>query len=129
MERAEAMTRYNEALLAPLVAELAVTRNALLAQADRIAELARENGALAERLAAQKRLREAAMARAAELEQRLEAATRTPDPEPAPDPFPAPIPPAPNVVAQAALMRRVLLAVVVVTTLAIAVVLAPGWRW
>jgi excisionase family DNA binding protein len=50
MERAEAMVKYNEALIAPLVAELAETRLRLFAQADRVAELARENGTLAERL-------------------------------------------------------------------------------
>ncbi len=72
-------------------------------------------------------------ARAAVFAHQLESAhaelrvLKAPDPEPAPDPFPAPIPPTPNVVAQAALMRRVLLAVVVVTALAVAALLSPGW--
>ena len=51
------------------------------ADSDRLHELARENATLAERLAAQKRLREAAMAHAAELEAKLEAAAARP-PEP-----------------------------------------------
>jgi len=42
LERAEAMARYNEALIALLVAELAETRVRMLAQADRIADMARE---------------------------------------------------------------------------------------
>ena len=68
LERAEALARYNEALIAPLVAELAETRVRMVAQADRIADLARENGALAERMAGLERVRDAAMAHAAELE-------------------------------------------------------------
>ena len=59
------------------------------AESGRLEELARENGSLVERLAAQKRLREAAMAHAAELERRIEAATRPPDPSPLP-PTPTP---------------------------------------
>ena len=96
MERAEAMTRYNEALLAPLVAELAAARLGLLTQADRIAELARENGTLAERMAGLERVRDAAMAHAAELEAKLAVPPAVHDPQPAPDPFPVPNPPTPN---------------------------------
>ena len=96
IERAEAMTRYNEALLAPLVAELAAARLGLLTQADRIAELARENGTLAERMAGLERVRDAAMAHAAELEAKLAVPPAVHDPQPAPDPFPVPNPPTPN---------------------------------
>ncbi len=89
------MTRYNEALLAPLVAELAAARLGLLTQADRIAELARENGTLAERLAGLERVMDAAVAHAAELEARLSVPPAVPDPKR--DPFPQPNPPSPNV--------------------------------
>ena len=70
-----------------LAAELEQARARLVelespAEPERLAELARENGTLAERLAVQKRLREAAMAHAAELEQKLEAASRHHPPEP-----------------------------------------------
>ena len=119
-------------------------RGALLAQADRIAELARENGTLAERLAVQKRLREAAMARAAELEQKLEAASHHP-----------PAPPVEEIAvlraehdrhagelarADATLagqaasharvsrqVRRLWIALAVAGALAVAAVAAPGW--
>jgi len=87
LERAEAMTRYNEALIAPLVAELAETRVRMLAQAERLETLARENGTLAERMAGLERVRDAAMAHARELEARLEAAATRP-PEPAPNALP-----------------------------------------
>ena len=80
MARAGAMAQYNESLMAPLVAELAAYR-------ERLEILARENGTLAERLAGLERVRDAAMAHAAELEARLEAAA-TRSPEPQPDPFP-----------------------------------------
>ena len=66
------------------------------AELGHVEELARENGTLAERLAGLERVRDAAMAHAAELEARLEAQAKPPEPEPAPDPFPAPIPPTPN---------------------------------
>jgi len=97
IERAEAMTRYNEALLAPLVAELAAARLGLLTQADHIAELARENGTLAERLAGLERVMDAAVAHAAELEARLATSVPPAVPDPKPDPFPQPSPPSPNV--------------------------------
>ena len=95
---AESMIAYTRSLLEPLVAALERSQG-------RVSELERENGGLAnanavlaERLAAQKRLREAAMARAAELEALL--ADHVPpavhDPQPAPDPFPIPNPPTPN---------------------------------
>ena len=58
----------------------------------RVAELERENGALAERLAGLERVRDAAMKHIEE----LEAAAARP-PAPAPDPLPAPTPPTPNV--------------------------------
>jgi len=89
MARAGAMAQYNESLMAPLVAELAAYR-------ERLEILARENGTLAERLAGLERVRDAAMAHAAALKARLEAAATRP-PEPAPEPFPRPIPPMPNV--------------------------------
>jgi len=96
--------------LEALTVELAASR-------ERIEALARENGVLSERSAALEReltavrqvsdadrdrvaglerVRDAAMAHAAELEARLEAAAERP-PESQPDPFPAPIPPTPNV--------------------------------
>src|SRR5918997_1172804 len=83
------MAAYTRAVLEPLVAALERSQ-ARVAELERESGgLARENGALTERLAAQKRLRDAAMARAAELEQKLEAATaQPPNPEPAPEPFP-----------------------------------------
>jgi hypothetical protein len=68
----------------------------------RVAELERENGGLvkensvyAERLAGLERVRDAAVAHAQELEEKLAAAARPP--EPAPNPFPQPMPPTPNV--------------------------------
>lgn len=66
------------------------------AESARLEEIARENGVLVERLATQKRLRDAAMAHAAELEQRLESVTARAAAA-VPDPFPAPIPPTLNV--------------------------------
>ena len=78
MERAEAMVKYNEALIAPLVAELAGTRIQLVAQADRIAELARENGTLTERLAHVERERDGLMTElAAEREEKSTLEART----------------------------------------------------
>ena len=137
------MTRYNEALIAPLVAELAESRSALLAQADRIAELARENGTLAERLAGLERVRDAAMAHAAELEQKLEAASRPPESpveevaalraehdRPAAELARAGATPAGQAVSHARVSRRArVLAIVLaaVGALAIAAGLAPAW--
>ena len=63
------------------MAEQAARRQTVERQADRIAELARENGVVTERMASLERLHEAAMARAAELEAKLEAAAACP-PEP-----------------------------------------------
>ena len=87
--RARAMAAYTRSVLEPLV-------DALERSHARVAELERETGTLAERMAGLERVRDAAMAHAAELEERLAAATRPP--EPPADPFPAPIPPSPNVV-------------------------------
>jgi len=67
------------------------------AESERVVELARENGTLAERLAGLERVRDAAVAHAADLEARLGVPPGVRDPRPAPDPFPAPIPPTPNV--------------------------------
>ena len=100
MARAGAMAQYNESLMAPLVAELAVYR-------ERLEVLARENGTLAERLAGLERVRDAAMAHAAELEARLSVPPAVPDPKP--DPFPQPNPPSPNVMSSR--LRRWWLAV------------------
>jgi len=91
------MAKYNEALIAPLMAELIESRR-------RIEDLARENGTLAERMAGLERVRDAAMAHAAELEDTLAAAARPPDPTP--DPVPAPLPPTPNVAPAASPRRR-----------------------
>ena len=78
------------------MAELAETRVRMLAQAERLEILARENGTLAERLAGLERVRDAAMPHAAELEARLAVPPAVPDPRPAPDPCYSPIPPTPN---------------------------------
>ncbi len=80
------MAAWSEAFLAPLVAELAESRQTVERQAERLVELARENGILTERLAGLERVRDAAVAHAQELEERL-AERPT---EPAPDPEPAP---------------------------------------
>ena len=87
--RADAMAKYNEALIAPLMAELVESRR-------RIEDLARENGTLTEWLAGLERVRDAAMAHAAELETRLSVPPAVPDPRP--DPFSVPNPPSPNAV-------------------------------
>ena len=86
---AENMVAYTRSLLEPLVAALERSQA-------RVAELEREAGTYAERMAGLECVRDAAMVYAAELEARLEAAA-DPQPAPAPDPFPAPIPPTPNV--------------------------------
>ena len=61
----------------------------------RVSQLEREVGTPAERLAGLERVRDAAMAHAAELEARLSVPPAVPDPKP--DPFPQPNPPSPNV--------------------------------
>ena len=95
----------------------------------RVAELEREAGTYAERMAGLDRVRDAAMAHAAELEAKLEAAAaQPPDPEPAPDPFPEPIPPMPNAVPwDARWQARVTIAAALLIVALTALVAAPAW--
>ena len=78
--QARAMAAYTRSMLEPLV-------DALERSHAHVAELERENGALAERLAGLERVRDAAIAYAHEVEARLGTSTRPP--ELAPDPFPS----------------------------------------
>ena len=124
-----ALAAWVVTLMAPLAEANARQHDVIVSQADRIADLARENGTLAERMAGLERVRDAAIAHANELEQKLEAAARPLDPEPAPDPCPAPIPPVPN--AAPRWRRRWLafptLALTVLAALLLLAVAAPAW--
>jgi len=94
--RAEAMASYTRSVLEPLVAALERSQGRVSELERENGGLAKENGTLAERMAGLERVRDAAMAHAAELEARL--AVPPVVPEPVPDPFPVPNPPSPNVV-------------------------------
>ena len=85
---AESMIAYTRSLLEPLVAALERSQGRVSELERENGGLAKENGALAERLAGLERVRDAAMARAAELEARLAIPPAVPGPRP--DPFPRP---------------------------------------
>ena len=127
MLRAEAMAAYTRSVLEPLVTALERSQS-------RVSELERENGGLVkenvtlvERLAGLERVRDAAIAHANELEQRLEAATRPPEPAPAPAPCPEPLPPAPNAAGWEDRWQTRLAVATALLLALLAAGLAPAW--